>query len=93
LYFARGETTIGCIVRETTKIIWDVLNEIYIPFPKREDLKTKAERFEYLWNLPNCIGALDGKHIRIEKFGNTGSENYNYKSFNSVVLMACCDAD
>lgn len=24
--------------------------------------------FELLWNLPNCIGALDRKHIRIENF-------------------------
>jgi hypothetical protein len=72
LYLVRGETTIGCIARETTKIIWDVLNEIYMPFPKTEDLKTIAERFEYLRNLPSCTGALASKHVRIEKFGNTG---------------------
>ena len=68
LYF-----TVGCIVAETTKIIWEVLNKVYMPVPNRKQWKTIAERFESLWNLPNCIGALDGKHVRIEKFANTGS--------------------
>jgi hypothetical protein len=36
---------------------------------------------------------LDGKNVRIEKFANTGSTNFNYKSNHSVLLMACCDAD
>lgn len=93
LYFARGETTIRRIIRETTKMIWDVLKDIYMPSPTRDDFKRIADRFELLWNLPNCIGALDGKHIRIEKFPNTGSENFNYKHFHSTVLLAYCDTD
>lgn len=93
LYFARGETTVGCIIAETTKIIWEVLNKGYMPVPNIEQWKRIAERFESLWNLPNCIGALDGKHVRIEKFANTGSTNFNYKSYHSVALMACSDAD
>ncbi|CAH1986896.1 unnamed protein product [Acanthoscelides obtectus] len=93
LYFARRETTVGIIVKETTKIIWDVLNDTYMPLPTVEKWKAIADRFEFLWNLPNCIGAIDGKHIRIQKFANTGSEYFNYKSYHSVVLMACYDAD
>lgn len=57
------------------------------------DWKVISERFYLLWNLPNCIGSIDGKHIRIEKLPNTGSSNFNYKSYNSIVLMACSDAD
>jgi len=93
IYFARGETTVGCIVAETSAILWDILNKKYMPIPDKQQWKIIAERFETLWNLPNFIGALDGKHVRIEKFPNTGSTNYNYKSFHSVILMACCDAD
>jgi len=58
LYFARGKTTVGNIVHETTKIIWDVLNEIYMPVPTKEQWKKIADRFELIWNLPNCIGAF-----------------------------------
>lgn len=93
LYFGRGESTVGYIVKETTKIIWDALHATYMPVPTGDQWIRIADRFKRLWNLPNCIGALDGKHIRIEKFPNTGSENYNYKHFHSTVLLACCDAD
>lgn len=93
LYFARGESTVRKIIKESSEAIWNVLKNIYMPVPTPDKLKHIAERFEQLWNLPNCIGALDGKHIRIEKFPHTGSENFNYKHFHSTVLMACCDAD
>ena len=44
------------------------------------------------WDFPNCIGALDGKHIAIECPDNSGSNDYNYKTCYSVVLMAMWDS-
>ena len=41
----------------------------------------------------HCVGALDGKHVRIQCPARTGSLYYNYKKFFSVILFALCDAD
>ena len=47
----------------------------------------------FRWQFLNCLGVLDGKHIRMRKPKNGGSLYYNYKKFHSLVLMALVDAD
>nr|CAI5842953.1 unnamed protein product [Callosobruchus analis] len=64
-----------------------------MPDPTEEKWREIAINFEKYANFPNCIGAVDGKHIRIVKPINSGSLCYNYKSFFSIVLLAVCDAN
>lgn len=89
----RGETTIGMVVAETTEAIWTSLHRTWLPVPDTNKWKNISARYEQLWILPHCVGLIDGKHIRVKKFGNTGSQNFNYKGYFLIQLMACADED
>lgn len=53
-----------------------------------EEWSIVAKGFETLWNFPNCVSSMDGKHIMLQAPINNGSKNYNYKEFFSIVLFA-----
>jgi hypothetical protein len=65
---------------------------IFLPDPNMIDFKTKAEEFWTKWNFPNCILAIDGKHVRIRCPNNSGSLFFNFKDYFSTVLLAMVDA-
>lgn len=88
-----GHSTIVKITQETMAAIIETLQSEYLPTPSTETLKEIADKFLHIWNIPNCCGAVDGKHIRIIAPHNSGSTFYNYKNYFSIVLMAICDAD
>ena len=60
--------------------------------PPNEDTWKQIEfGFRTCWNFPNCIGAIDGKHVALRAPANSGSLYFNYKNHFSVVLMALVD--
>ncbi|XP_045119497.1 protein ANTAGONIST OF LIKE HETEROCHROMATIN PROTEIN 1-like isoform X1 [Portunus trituberculatus] len=62
-------------------------------FPSNEEeWKHIAQDFDTMWDFPNCLGAVDGKHVRIVPPANSGSYFYNYKGSDSLVLMAVVNA-
>lgn len=86
-----GETTIYNIIVETCDIIFEQLSPIYLRQPTAEKWKNISEGFWKHWQMPNCIGAIDGKHVQIKCPPNSGSVYYNYKKTFSVILLAVCD--
>lgn len=73
------------------RIIMEFKNE-FMPFTN-DNWLTVANDFNYRWNLPNCLGAIDGKHVPIVCPPHSGSLFYNYKKFYSIVLMAISDSN
>ncbi|XP_031329600.1 putative nuclease HARBI1 [Photinus pyralis] len=82
------------IIPETCEAIWEVLHKDFMKFPRLEqDWRNISQRFQELWNFPHCLGAIDGKHVSIIPPSGSGSYYYNYKGFNSMVLLALVDAN
>nr|CAH7763600.1 unnamed protein product [Callosobruchus chinensis] len=77
----------------TLRYIWDSLYEIHMPVPSNGDFQQITKDFYEIWNFPNCIGALDGKHIRMRCPNNCGSLYFNYKGYFSIVLQALVEAN
>ena len=59
----------------------------------KEKWLSVAKEFEEKWQFPNCVGAIDGKHVPLINPFNSGSTYFNYKSFFSIVLLALADAE
>lgn len=91
--FRMGKTTVASIVNDTTEAIWDLLREECLPFPNKRMWQDIADDMYVKTNFPNCIGSIDGKHIRTKCPKNSGSDYFNYKNFYSIVLQAVANSD
>ena len=92
--FLVPHNTISGIVTEVCDAIVEEYMEEVLDTPMQPHQWAEiADEFSRRWNLPHCVGAVDGKHVAIRKPKKGGSVFWNYKGYNSVVLMAMVDAD
>ena len=61
--FRVGVSTIQKVVNATCAAIWDELQEGYMPVPDINHWHRSEQGFCTKWNFPNCLGAIDGKHV------------------------------
>lgn len=74
-----GKSTICNVIREVCDCIYEVLKSQVLKPLSKGKLRQVASRYQELWNFGQCIGSIDGKHFRIPKPENSGSQYYNYK--------------
>ncbi|XP_049880389.1 uncharacterized protein LOC126376875 [Pectinophora gossypiella] len=90
LDYYRGISTVAKIIRVVCKAIWKFCLNANIPKITQQLFEEIAADFDKKANFPNCIGAVDGKHIRNPP--KSGSLFFNYKGYNSIVLLAIVDS-
>ena len=92
--FRVAHNTISKVIRQVCDAIVAEFAEEVIPCPQTpKEWKNIANQFRDRWQLHNCVGALDGKHIAIQCPPRGGSLCYNYKGYHSIILMALVDAE
>uniref|UniRef100_A0A3B3S004 DDE Tnp4 domain-containing protein n=1 Tax=Paramormyrops kingsleyae TaxID=1676925 RepID=A0A3B3S004_9TELE len=91
-YYRVGISTVAEIVPDVSKAIWDSLVHEYLPVPTTSHWHKIALGFKERWNFPNCMRAMDGKHVVVQAPHNSGSQYFNCKGTYSIVLLAVVDA-
>lgn len=79
--FGVGTSTVSQIISETCKALWTKLAPLVLPVPKSQDWEKSENNFRRKWNFPNCVGAINGKHVIIQVSFN------NYKTQNLIVIL------
>jgi hypothetical protein len=88
-----AQPTISKIVRQVRDAIWTRLKSESFPELNADYWFHTSAEFMARSNFPHCLGAIDGKHVRIIQPKDSGSLYFNFKKFFSVILVAICDAN
>ncbi|KAJ8865871.1 hypothetical protein PR048_033394 [Dryococelus australis] len=82
---------IRCGIFTAQKIVIEHLHDICFPDLTEEEWLKIANCFETRANLTNCLGAIDGKHIRLIHSSDSGSSYFCNKKYFSMLLSTFVD--
>ena len=88
--FRVGRSTISKFLPDVCRATQDEFTREYLRCPTTPD-EWKELEFRIRWNVPHALGALDGKHVALEKSKNYGAMYHNYKGFFSIVMLTLVD--
>ena len=92
--FRISRAAISYTINDVCKAIAMHLGKMYLKVPSTtEEWLITSKQFEKKWQYPHCLGAIDGKHIMMQLSANCGSQYYNYRHSNSIVLLAIVGPD
>ena len=76
-------------------ILFLIKNKLYTVsrLHERRNLAAIINGFLERWNLPQCLGAIDGTHIPIKAPEHFHTDYFNRKCFHSIILQAVCDSE
>lgn len=80
-------------MQEVCKAIWEYLHGLCFPELTKQGWLKIEEGFRCEAHFPNCIGAIDGKHVRLIKPTGSGSNYFCYNKYFSMLFLAVCDAN
>lgn len=72
LTYRIGHSTVCQVIHDTTQVLWQRLQPLYMPTSTEEMLQERAEEFGRRWQYKNAWGAIDGKHVRLQCPDNSG---------------------
>ena len=75
-----GITTAWKIIFEVSAAIWNILSPEHLQVPNKIKWTQIAEDYNNICQFPNCVGAIDGKHVGLQAPYNSGSDIYNYNT-------------
>jgi len=61
--YSLGISTIRIIVLSVCSALWSTLKNEFLPEPTEERWREISDVFGKCSHFPNCLGAIDGKHI------------------------------
>lgn len=82
-----GKSTMNKLVYDCCQAIWETLKDEFVPVPDLKKWKEIAAEFWRLWQFPNCLGAIDGKHVRLKAPANSGSQECKSEIFCSFKIF------